>query len=219
MTDTLKGLAAGRVVFGDRVVRGITDRQAEFLRKLLETKKFDESQIPFNADGSLDLNLKHASRLIDYLLKCPDAVERKATDRQVTYLQSLISRRENGDQFAGLTLESTYDEVSKAIDYMTKQSIKKANLEVGAYRHEGVIYSVRRTQETKTLYAVHWVDGKWSERDYKLVFKIAPESRLTLLEAIQFGAATGCCVHCGRTLTVAKSIQAGMGKVCAAKYH
>lgn len=219
MTNTNHGLAAGRVVFGDRVVRGITDRQAAFINRLLDTKKFDATRIPFNEDGSLDLNLRHASRIIDYLLTCPDAVERKATDRQIVYLKSLIARRDGGEKFAGLSTESTYDEVSKAIEFMTKQPIKKANLEVGAYKHEGVIYSVRRSVESKTLYAVHWVNGQWSARDYNLVFKIAPESRLTLQDAIGFGAATGCCVHCGRTLTDAKSVQAGMGKVCAAKYY
>lgn len=58
--------------------------------------------------------------------------------------------------------------------------------------------------------------------DYEagLINKIGSESwdRMTLEQAQEFGALYGVCMVCGRTLTDPKSIEAGIGPICAKRF-
>lgn len=217
--DYTQGKPVGTVVFGDRLVRGCTGRQAAFINRLLEERKHD---LPYTR--AEDINIRHASRVIEHLLACPRAVEapvRLATEKQVSYLLALAATRLGGaEALSQVNLAALpFDKASDLITTLKDAPEKPVVIEVGAYRHNGLVYSVRSNVDNDRLYAVHWVDGSWSERDYRIVRDITPESRLSLDEAKAFGVLTGCCCHCGRTLTDTKSVLAGIGPVCAKRYQ
>lgn len=226
MSDTKHGLAVGRVVFGNQVVRGLTDRQANFITKLLNERIFDESKIPVGADNSI--NLHHARRVIEYLLSCPknQNVIVPATEKQIAFAKSLIAKRVGGKDYENVDL-LTIDraEVSAIIDTLVNLPIKESLvLEVGAYRHKDIVYSVRKNVDNERRYAVTWIadvsgEFKWSERDYKIVHDINARERLSLKEAMEWGSQSGSCCHCGRPLTDPKSVATGIGAYCAKKYR
>jgi hypothetical protein len=55
------------------------------------------------------------------------------------------------------------------------------------------------------------------EYDKGSIFRIAAEDRMTVEQLAQMGRMTGHCWVCARQLTVQKSIQAGIGPVCATR--
>ncbi|UVK63844.1 hypothetical protein SEA_LILYPAD_40 [Gordonia phage LilyPad] len=62
--------------------------------------------------------------------------------------------------------------------------------------------------------------GKWQYIGRSLLTKIAIHGKaLTLEEAQNFGKLYGFCVRCGRTLTDEGSKAAGIGPICAGKWH
>jgi hypothetical protein len=99
-------------------------------------------------------------------------------------------------------------------------------LEPGAYLFGGNVYSVRRDSKSK-----EWQIWTYNERAKKylriesssgeklLLQRITPKLRLTLESAIKYSNLTGLCCHCGRQLTVIKSVAKGMGPRCAKLYH
>jgi len=103
----------------------------------------------------------------------------------------------------------------------------------GMYRTEdGTIYKVQRAVHgSGRLYAKRLVvhEGEFSfqkgfqgtkvtfEYDQGTIFKLKLTDKMTLEEAKAFGALYGTCCVCGRTLTDERSIEAGIGPVCAGK--
>lgn len=224
--DHTQGKPVGAVVFGDRRVRGCTGKQAAFIDRLLAERVH---ALPYAS--AEQVNIRHASRVIEHLLPMPKRegiAEPTASPRAIEYAKALVAGRVGGERYADVDLDTApRSQVSSIIDALKLAPLlppRICDLEVGAYRHNGVIYSVRSNIENDRKYAVHIVEiapevWDWSERDYRLPFDIDPASRLTLKEAIAFAAQTGRCCHCGRVLTDPKSIIAGMGKVCASKYE
>jgi hypothetical protein len=49
--------------------------------------------------------------------------------------------------------------------------------------------------------------------------KLSDETLMTLEDAKEFGRLYGMCCQCGATLTDEKSIEAGIGPVCAGKFN
>lgn len=217
--NSTQGKAVGTLVFGKYEVRGLSAKQQDFILKLLATRNYDASRIPTEVDGSI--NIKQASRIIDYLLSCPqrdDVPPPPPSEKQLSYVQSLIARRQDPDNKVASTNLANREQVSALIEYLKLQPEKELNLEVGAYELDGIYYSVRKT-ENGYWYAIHFVDGQWSGRDYKIVRSIDPANRLTFEQAREFGVNTGSCVYCQKTLTDAKSISMGMGDWCFKKHH
>jgi hypothetical protein len=71
-------------------------------------------------------------------------------------------------------------------------------------------------------------DGPEAEaRGWAAEFRYAPGAmaniragwKMTMAEAVAFGALYGTCVRCGRTLTKESSIEAGMGDKCASYFR
>lgn len=102
----------------------------------------------------------------------------------------------------------------------------------GMYRKAGTIYKVQVSHygagKGKT-YAKRLIEtgakdsrtgkNKWRfEYAQGFVFELRPEHALTLAQAAEFGCLYGSCAICGRTLTDEKSIDAGIGPVCASKF-
>lgn len=214
---TLAGVPAGTVVFGKNEVRQLSEKQQAFILKLLSERKYDPAMIPL-VDGTI--NVRHASRIIDYLLSCPYISVPMPSDKAVGFLKALMEQRQDPqNRLAGFNLDTANrDEVSAMINYLKSNDYKRITLEVGAYEYNGIVYSVRESQNGN-LYAVHWVDGVWSDRDYRIVRSIDPATKLTFAQALRFGTQTGVCVYCHRTLTDAKSVSQGMGDWCYKKHH
>lgn len=100
---------------------------------------------------------------------------------------------------------------------------------VGVYvLPDGTIVQVKPNKAKTRVYAKRWVSingerltlsdehvkGEW---DYEpgLVNKVKPEYRMTLEQARRFILVYGQCCRCGRKLKAAKSVEAGIGPVCA----
>lgn len=95
----------------------------------------------------------------------------------------------------------------------------------GYYLMDGTVYRVRKAKTTGNHYAVQLVitttvDGKkkgtW-EYVKGVVYKLGEIAPMTVEEAAAKGHLDGVCVVCGRALTEPKSVQAGIGPVCAKK--
>lgn len=108
-------------------------------------------------------------------------------------------------------------------------------LEAGIYLCDGTVYKVQRAVHgsgymyAKKLTALDepytkMVRGKETKVTHEFVYagiaplrKLTAEMRMDLAQAIEFGAVYGVCVRCARTLTDEKSIERGIGPVCASK--
>ena len=98
--------------------------------------------------------------------------------------------------------------------------------EDGMYRtSDTVIYKVQWNQSKTNLYAKVLVHSEDPEGEADAHFEYAPGAlrhltaadKMTLEQAKNYGALYGTCIVCGRTLTDERSIEAGIGPVCAGK--
>lgn len=225
MTIT-KGKPAGAPAsnqYGEFQVKYCSPAQARFIQRLLDERVHD-----FQISDAKTVNKKHASRIIEQLLQCskkPEAIE-PISEKQLSYIDALVQTREGASEIVnsfGSIYRLDKDKARDLIDSLVLLQYKQQaepEIEVGAYLHDGVIYSVRKNSGSGRLHAFTF-DHDLKAWSYArgIVNKIKKEERLTLAQASKFGAQTGCCVHCGRTLTVQKSIVAGMGKICASRYN
>lgn len=215
--------------YGTYQVRHASPKQIDFINKLLQKKEHN-----LVVDLST-LNVQGAGDLITNLLSLPDKVGfvDYASDKQVSFAMSLVESKEEGMKI--LTDSLQLSKVS-SLDKMSKQQIsllitqlrnaeekKPTVTEVGAYLYEGVVYSIRKNLNDNLIVWTYNQEIKKYERNYsatkKLLNKITPNHRLTLEEAEKYSAQTGLCCHCGRTLTVLKSIAGGIGPICAKNYR
>lgn len=107
-------------------------------------------------------------------------------------------------------------------DYGNVWSIAKpAALEEGYYLIDGGIFKVRRTKDGERQYgmrlSVRDGRGKWEFEQGAMRVIREQGVKLTLEEAASFGHLHGLCAVCGRTLTDPKSVERGIGPVCAGK--
>lgn len=227
MTAKVAGSRAGNK-YGKFEVKFCSPAQARFIQRLLD-ERIHEFQI---TDATL-INKKHASRIITELLACPKKPEAItfASDKQIAFIGKLIADKATADHTVARYLrESNVDTTAKLDRDIAGKLIthllalpdkpKQILVEVGAYKRDGIYYSVRKMRESDRLYALQYdPENKTWIKNFKMVYELKPEERLTLSDASAFGIATGTCVHCARTLTLQKSVVAGMGKWCATKYH
>lgn len=91
----------------------------------------------------------------------------------------------------------------------------------GMYGREGVgIFRVKIGRQSGRPYAMRLslVDDKITfEYDAGAIRMLVAEDRWTLEQAKEFGLETGFCCVCGAFLTDPKSVEAGIGPVCAKK--
>lgn len=103
-----------------------------------------------------------------------------------------------------------------------------AAIEDGMYQLDGAIYKVQHAvhgsgqQYAKRLH-ISLGQGRNGGNRAEFIYepgavrRLRPEHRMTIEQAQQFGALYGTCCQCGRTLTDEKSIEAGIGPICASK--
>lgn len=220
--------------YGTYQVRYATPKQQLFITSLLEVK--DHS---FNDIDVTTLNVQGAGDLITKLLKLPNkqGVITPASDRQISYVKSLIENKEGG-----FTLLNDYlqrrnvqeveqldkSDVSELIGVLKSTADKQVPItitEVGAYLFDETIYSIRKGSYSKDWQVWSFDKGQKKyarnskEIEKKVLTSIDDSNRLTLEQAVKYSAQTGICCHCGRTLTVLRSVAGGIGPVCAKKYH
>jgi len=137
-----------------------------------------------------------------------------ASDKQVAFINSLLSERVFSGEvdFANLTSKGASDLIGQLLNAPKQVS----TLSVGMYRTpDGEIYRVQASRETGRLYAKHLDLINGFEYEAGAIFKITASDRMTLEQAKLFGVETGFCCVCGILLTDPKSVQAGIGPVCA----
>ena len=232
------GGSKGANGYGEYQVRYASERQKQFINSLLETK-----EVSFDVSGIVveELNVQRAKELITLLLKEPNkaGVVIAPTEKQLNFAISLIEKKADGlatlNHYLLNRKVHTIDKLGRAdvseIINTLKNSPNKEALckittnDVGAYFVDETIYSIREGRESKKLQVWVYSDSakKYVRHDYKsekeVLSKVELTDRLTLELAIKHSAQTGVCCHCGRTLTLLKSVAGGMGAVCAKKYH
>ena len=207
-----------------------SDKQKLFINSLLDTKEHSFEKVDVD-----NLDMKSAKSLISTLLKLRNKdVVRPATPKQIAFATALVQKKEGG-----LALLNHYLRNSKvnSIEQLDKTDVSlligqlmvanevkppmKIN-EVGAYLLNETIYSIRKNDRNYwSVWTYSDVAKKYVRNDSlrDVLYQLEPSNRLTLELAIKYSAQVGICVHCGRTLTLLKSVAGGMGAYCAKKYH
>jgi hypothetical protein len=82
---------------------------------------------------------------------------------------------------------------------------------------EGAVsyYKVQRSPSTGNWYAKRWDGGEWVYEGRKPLHFLTADDRIDATSAARFGAVTGSCIFCMRTLTDERSIKVGYGPICA----
>jgi len=229
-TKHRKAGARGGNQYGEYKVRYASEKQANFIKKLLDTK-----QHSYDTPDFALLNVQGATELIANLLKCPNkaGVVRLATAKQLWLLGKLVQDKQEGKALLSATLakegvtvleQLSIDSVSGLITQLKDApSLEPEIKEVGAYLLNNSIYQIRMGLNSRKL-QVWTINRNHDGFDYDttrqaVLFELKPEHRLTLSKAIELSVQFGCCVHCGRALTRAVSVARGMGAVCAGKYQ
>lgn len=104
-------------------------------------------------------------------------------------------------------------------DAQTARASVSVVTEVGMYRtSDGDVFRVKQSK-SGNLYAMRFdPTAPKSERfvyEAGSIFRISASDRMTLAEASAIGAQCGICVVCGAELSDPKSIERGIGPVCA----
>jgi len=234
-TKHRKGGSKGANGYGEYQVRYASDKQINFIKQLLNSKQHN---LTLTDEALTKLNVQGAGELITNLLTLPakEGYVIAPTERQVSYAQSLIQDKEGGiellnDYLFTKKVNSLSDldksDVSAIINTLRARSNKPVPIlikEVGAYLLDETIYSIRKGSYSKEWQVWSYSDeSKKYERnnkanEKKVLTTLDVSNRLTLEQAIRYSAQTGVCCHCGRTLTLLKSVTAGMGRVCASRY-
>lgn len=146
-----------------------------------------------------------------------------ASERQISFLQSLLDERENTlvVEFAGLTSKQASEFIGTLINAPKRVAGVRADFPVqeGMYRdNNGIIYKVQASLETGRLYAKH-LDVAERKFIYEAgaMRNLTAEMRMTIEEAKAFGVEYGFCVVCARFLTDPVSVAEGIGPVCGGR--
>ena len=229
------GGSRGANGYGEYQVRYASEKQKLFINSLLDTKEHSLGVIDIEK-----LNVQGATDLIKQLLALPNKEGKVilATEKQISFAQSLVLKKALGLHFLNVALADekvhTLEELSKkrvselinALRLTKDKELPITITEVGAYLLNSEVCSIRQSNSTKRwqVWSYNKIEHRYMrEPDYKkentILTSLAPTNRLTLELAIKYSAHTGLCVHCGRTLTLLKSVAGGMGAWCAKKYR
>jgi hypothetical protein len=235
-TTHRKGGSRGANGYGEYQVRYASERQKQFINNLLATKEceFDVAEI-----NVAELNVQGAKDLITLLLKQPNkaGIVIPPTEKQLDFARALVTSKEGGQELLANVLQSksvhsleqlSRADVSAIINSLKNTKTKEIPIkisDVGAYLVDETIYSIRQGSESKKwqVWSYNAEAEKYLRNDKEvektILEKVEVTNRLTLEQAIKYSAQVGICVHCGRTLTVLKSVAGGIGPICAKRYR
>lgn len=172
---------------------------------------------------------------------------RQITDKQDMFIRTLLDGRvvtaehrvRLEDRLANRDM--TTREASATINWLTAQPRIPATptntaqtgtpvTEPGIYERDGAVYRVKAARDTGNLYATVLVEiggervteaGTFINAEYQyapgVVRTLTAEDRMDTERAEALTIRYGMCVNCARHLKDAKSVQRGMGPVCAGK--
>lgn len=158
-----------------------------------------------------------------------ETITREATENQIAYVRSLAASRPalTGDAPQAFTVAAilagepvSVSAASDAIDYLRTNVPAAAPADEGMYvDSRGTVYRIVASRSSGRPYA-----KKLVIRDGRGTWVYAPGAAnrigaaglvaLTVAQAAAMGHQYGVCVCCGRELTDAKSVEAGIGPVC-----
>lgn len=155
-----------------------------------------------------------------------------ATDRQRSYLRSLLAERPafaeahgiTDDRIDTLSKPDASQWISRALDTPRETPPAAATVtEPGIYVLDDTVYRVQPNQARSSLYAKQLVvtdgpagpDATWEYVGRRPLARLTPEHRLTFQQAAELGHMLGICVRCGTALTDERSVLAGYGETCA----
>ena len=226
------GGAKGANGYGEYQVRYASDRQQQFIKTLLETKAHSFVDVDVTT-----LNVQGAGELITKLLALPNkaGVINPASEKQLSFADSLTKKKEGGIETLNHYLHNRkvssleeldrkdVSEIINALKFAKEITPPMKITEVGAYILNGIVYSIRQHSETKrwSVWTYSDVAKRYvrNDKEFGVLYQLDTTDRLTLELAIKYSAQVGICVHCGKTLTVLKSVAGGIGPICAKKYH
>ena len=226
------GGSRGANGYGEYQVRNASDRQQQFIKTLLETKAHSFVDVDVTT-----LNVQGAGELITKLLALPNkaGVINPASEKQLSFADSLTKKKEGGIETLNHYLHNRkvssleeldrkdVSEIINALKFAKEITPPMKITEVGAYILNGIVYSIRQHSETKRWSV--WTYSDTAERyvrndkEFSVLYQLDTTDRLTLELAIKYSAQVGICVHCGKTLTVLKSVAGGIGPICAKRYR
>ena len=226
------GGSRGANGYGEYQVRNASDRQQQFIKTLLETKAHSFVDVDVAT-----LNVQGAGELITKLLALPNkaGVINPASEKQLSFADSLTKKKEGGIETLNHYLHNRkvssleeldrkdVSEIINALKFAKEITPPMKITEVGAYILNGIVYSIRQHSETKRWSV--WTYSDTAERyvrndkEFSVLYQLDTTDRLTLELAIKYSAQVGICVHCGKTLTVLKSVAGGIGPICAKRYR
>lgn len=156
-----------------------------------------------------------------------------ATPKQESYILSLLATRLVDTAYAATISErivegtldkrtaGTFIDHLRACPWKPRQAAAPAAPKSAAVdapgmfqTGDGTIYRVKKSRESGRLYAMV-LRGKKFEYDRGAIFRLTPADAMTLSAAKAYGVATGQCCVCGAELTDPKSVEAGIGPICA----
>jgi len=144
-----------------------------------------------------------------------------ASDAQIRFITSLAAEKGVEIVTDGMSVKEASQKITELKNLPAAPKAAPVELEDGMYKVGDAIYKVQHAVHgSGRQYAKQLVenDGEWSfEFAAGAISKIRPEHRLTMEQAAEFGALYGTCCVCGRTLTDEKSIERGIGPVCAGR--
>jgi hypothetical protein len=162
-------------------------------------------------------------------------IDRLSAERNVDLIDGPLTKSQASEAITWLlATPSTTRPQSFADNVITSAEattavVSATPVDVGMYRDAaGRIYKVQRSKTTEKLYAKELtpIGGERLTDDDSVVqfeFVYAPGAmrtltsadRLSIADAKAFGIRYGVCCVCGRTLSDAKSVAAGIGPICA----
>jgi hypothetical protein len=212
-----------------------TEKQIGFIRSLSDTKDIPEGGRPALDDllNGEYVSKGDASALIDWLTSLPAKPGKTgASEKQESFIRSLLARK-LPDVDADVYLAEIPDRKSasfridglKSLPDAQGRVVADAPLEDGIYRDaEGEIFKVYRTVHganqtvAKRLVTIGTGNAKFEYEGKRPLRHLTPEMKMTLAQAKEFGAVYGVCCNCCATLTDERSIEAGIGPVCAGRF-
>lgn len=152
-----------------------------------------------------------------------------ASEKQMTFLASLIERKGYTEAAAGIA-DLTARQASNLIDILLKMAdaprptapavtrTSRVELADGMYLKDGVVYKIQHAVHGSGRQYAKQLDGNTFTYAQGAITRLTAEDKMTLEQAKEYGALYGTCCVCGRTLTDEKSIEAGIGPICAGKF-
>lgn len=160
-----------------------------------------------------------------YTQDTPFTISRPATEKQLTYIRSMVNDKYTEDERTPYiefldTAAISSVRASEIITHLKSLPDLHADVEVGMYRVDGVVYKVQMSQGyygvAGRLYAKRLTDDGFVMAP-GAIRKIRVSHRMTLEEAKEYGRIYNVCCVCGRVLTDEKSMAEGIGPRCSGK--